>query len=506
MAAPVGTSKKKVVVVGAGFVGTCTSWMLARDGWEVTCLESLQGAGAFGSASYLNGGLLCPSLTYPWTNFGALKLLATSQFTSDSTAKVKIGALSDPLFWGWAFNFLQNVRASRIEENFIASYELAKYSMQCMDGSSGTVSKDASTIPIGKDNYRRIEKSIGSLQLFQSPEKMMAVLAACTAGLGPKTADSVYQSLTREQCEISEPVLADLPVPVGAGLLGLGDASGDISAYTRSLAQKSAGVGVCFRYGSRVAGFTYGTGLGANKGNKKIEAVVLDSGESIAADAFVIAAGNGSEALASMVGDPSTRSYPIKGCVMEVPLAKGKLQLRCNVVDDVAKVYVSPLSDGFVRLSGCVDFNGSRFPPKQTNQSTSTRKLPKGDDAGALAGSEIELDVESARALLRRAKSFLPLNYLDADENQITKVPGVSANGFQWHACFRPQTPDDLPVVGQSQEISNLYYNCGHGHIGWTRGAGSAALLCDVMANRKPALDMSRFRPGRFTKMPWELL
>jgi D-amino-acid dehydrogenase len=44
-----------------------------------------------------------------------------------------------------------------------------------------------------------------------------------------------------------------------------------------------------------------------------------------------------------------------------------------------------------------------------------------------------------------------------------------------------------VPVIGRSR-IDNLMLNLGHGALGFTLAAGSAALLGDIVAGRTPAV------------------
>jgi glycine/D-amino acid oxidase-like deaminating enzyme len=52
-------------------------------------------------------------------------------------------------------------------------------------------------------------------------------------------------------------------------------------------------------------------------------------------------------------------------------------------------------------------------------------------------------------------------------------------------ACFRPATPDFLPIVGPAPRLDNVVINTGHGQAGWTTAAGSGLLaalhVCSVM-------------------------
>ena len=53
----------KVIVLGAGVVGTTTAWYLARDGHQVTLIDRNPGAAL--EASYANGGQLSYSYVAP---------------------------------------------------------------------------------------------------------------------------------------------------------------------------------------------------------------------------------------------------------------------------------------------------------------------------------------------------------------------------------------------------------------------------------------------------------
>ena len=95
------------------------------------------GADVATQASYLNGGLLCPSLTWPWCNPTVFGLLAKSirQHVNGEQAALKVapGAVLDPYLWRWAAHFTANaVSASSLTHNFAASFNLAAYSMECM--------------------------------------------------------------------------------------------------------------------------------------------------------------------------------------------------------------------------------------------------------------------------------------------------------------------------------------------------------------------------------------
>jgi D-amino-acid dehydrogenase len=44
-----------------------------------------------------------------------------------------------------------------------------------------------------------------------------------------------------------------------------------------------------------------------------------------------------------------------------------------------------------------------------------------------------------------------------------------------------------LPIIGRKRH-RNLWYNTGHGHIGWTMSHGSARLVADLIGDRPTAI------------------
>jgi D-amino-acid dehydrogenase len=52
--------------------------------------------------------------------------------------------------------------------------------------------------------------------------------------------------------------------------------------------------------------------------------------------------------------------------------------------------------------------------------------------------------------------------------------------------------PSGNPYLGPTR-IRNLFVNAGHGHLGWTMSCGSGAAVADMVAGRKPQIDMNGF-------------
>jgi D-amino-acid dehydrogenase len=65
-----------------------------------------------------------------------------------------------------------------------------------------------------------------------------------------------------------------------------------------------------------------------------------------------------------------------------------------------------------------------------------------------------------------------------------------------YRACLRPMTPDGPPVLGYGRH-RNLLFNVGHGHMGWTMACGTARIVADLLAGRRPELDLEGLAPRR---------
>ena len=107
-----------------------------------------------------------------------------------------------------------------------------------------------------------------------------------------------------------------------------------------------------------------------------------------------------------------------------------------------------------------------------------------------LIGSSRELvgwDASCNRGLvnrmLGRAMQFMPA---------LSRLPAIRV----WTG-FRPATPDKLPLIGPWEGTPGLWIAAGHEGLGITTSLGTAGLLVDLIAGRKPAIDPAPFAPGR---------
>ena len=58
--------------------------------------------------------------------------------------------------------------------------------------------------------------------------------------------------------------------------------------------------------------------------------------------------------------------------------------------------------------------------------------------------------------------------------------PDINTHDYTQWACLRPMTPNMMPILKQSKKNPKVYYNTGHGHLGWTLGPFTAQKICKI--------------------------
>ncbi|WP_340374733.1 FAD-binding oxidoreductase [Streptomyces sp. SS7] len=65
---------------------------------------------------------------------------------------------------------------------------------------------------------------------------------------------------------------------------------------------------------------------------------------------------------------------------------------------------------------------------------------------------------------------------------------------------FRPYLPDHLPAIGPDPRVPGLFHACGHEGAGIGLATGTGHLLAQALTGENPDLDLTPFRPERFTE------
>jgi D-amino-acid dehydrogenase len=235
-----------------------------------------------------------------------------------------------------------------------------------------------------------------------------------------------------------DPAFEPVQGKIAGAIRDLGDSSGDSRLFTERLgALCRERLGVAVQLGTRV------TALQAT--GDRIEAVLTTTGPATA-DSYVLALGVGSPIAARTAG-VSLPIYPAKGYSSTFPLRPGGLAPSLPGVDEQWLVGWSRLGDR-LRLTSTAEFAGYDWgwTPRDFNN------------------------------ILRFARDVFP-DAVDYDRGE-------------YRACLRPMTPDGPPLLGLGRH-RNLFFNCGHGHMGWTMACGAARIVADLMSGRMPELDLA---------------
>lgn len=76
----------------------------------------------------------------------------------------------------------------------------------------------------------------------------------------------------------------------------------------------------------------------------------------------------------------------------------------------------------------------------------------------------------------------------------IATMKALFPDGADWPAAsfwagLRPMTPEGTPILGRSK-MSNLWFNTGQGHMGWTMSHGAARVTADLIAGKTPQISL----------------
>ncbi|MGC2970854.1 D-amino acid dehydrogenase [Paraburkholderia aspalathi] len=212
------------------------------------------------------------------------------------------------------------------------------------------------------------------------------------------------------------------------------DSTGDIHKFTRGLAEACVRHGVEFHYDAEITAIE-------QPAEGRFSLMVNLEGESqrFAFERIVVCAGVKSRDFAAMLGD-HVNVYPVKGYSITVCLDDEVSQQNApwvSLLDDSAKIVTSRLGVDRFRVAGTAEING------------------------------FNRDIRSDRIapLVDWTRRYFP-------EVSTSKV-------IPW-AGLRPMLPSMLPKVGRGKR-RGVFYNTGHGHLGWTLSAATAQVLAGVI-------------------------
>ncbi len=245
------------------------------------------------------------------------------------------------------------------------------------------------------------------------------------------------RAVTPEEIKAIEPTLAG---NYYGGYYTESDSTGDIHKFTQGLAAACERLGTRILYGQEVQSLT------SDARQARVRARCEGTVSEHAFDGVVVCAGVASRSLASQLGD-RINVYPVKGYSITVHMNDAASQAaapQVSLLDDETKLVTSRLGLDRFRVAGTAEFNG------------------------------FNRDI--------RADRIKPL------VDWVNRCfPGVGTRQVTPWAGLRPMMPDMMPRVGQGRQ-TNVFYNTGHGHLGWTLSAVTADMVAELVRGRSEAV------------------
>ena len=255
------------------------------------------------------------------------------------------------------------------------------------------------------------------------------------------------QAVTPQEMKAIEPTLAGTYY---GGYFTESDSTGDIHKFTNGLAAAAERLGVRTLYGQDVTSVQ-------SDGHKAVITVAQQesSADSVHTfDGMVVCAGVASRDFAAQLGD-RVNIYPVKGYSITVNLNDDASQAgapNVSLLDDETKLVTSRLGLNRFRVAGTAEFNG------------------------------VDRDI--------RADRIKPL--VEWVEQCFPKIDTCSV--VPW-AGLRPMMPNMMPRVGRGR-AANVFYNTGHGHLGWTLAAITADIVGNVVSESAQTIPVNgRIQP-----------
>jgi D-amino-acid dehydrogenase len=249
--------------------------------------------------------------------------------------------------------------------------------------------------------------------------------------------------LDADEITAVEPALQHSSVRFAGAIHDTSDATGDPQRFTNGLAEVCRGLGVQFHLSTNI------TALATD--GSRVTKISTPNGD-ICSDVVVLAAGAASPLLTRTMG-VRIPVYPAKGYTLTAAIKEPDRAPHVGGIDERSLVAWSRFG-GDIRMSATAEFVGY------------DRSSTPADYAGIIAAGE-------------------------------QHFPGaIDWDSARYGTGLRPMTPDGPPLIGLGHH-DNLYYNTGHGHVGWTMACGSARMIADLIEGRRPDIDPTPYAPIR---------
>ena len=414
-----------IAIIGAGITGVTTAYALMERGYDVTVFDQHRYAGM--ETSFANGGQLSASNAEVWNKWSTV--LQGLRWMMRRDAPLLVNPMPSWHKYSWMAEFVGNI--GNYKKNTIETVRLAIEARKHLFAMAEREEIDFDLEKRGILHFYR-DKAAST-----RPPRSTRLLTEGGLDRRPVTVEEIRQI---------EPTLKG---SYYGGFFTASDATGDIHKFTRGLSDACARRGVKFHYDASVERVVESSGgyevrwlpVARDDGGADVQ-----EWQPVRADAVVICAGSASRTFAASLGD-RLNIYPVKGYSITVHLYTSESQDAAptvSILDDATKIVTSRLGRDRFRVAGTAEFNG------------------------------FNRDIRHDR--------IKPL--VDWTREQF---PRVATDRVVAWSGLRPMLPGMLPRVGPGSR-PGIFYNTGHGHLGWTLSAATAQLAADAVESAMPLL------------------
>ena len=312
----------KVVVLGAGIIGTTSAYFLAKQGHEVTVIDRQDSVSM--ETSHANAGCLSYGFTSPWASpelpFSVLKWVLTGRSPLIINPNMSVETIK------FLYRMYKNCNSRSYEINKSRMLRVANYSQKAL-----------LEIETDFDLYYE-QKKQGSLQLFwdskeiEKTQKDIAILDKFNIN---------SQLLSAEECVKIEPGLQYVKNKLAGGIQFMDDFTGNCYLFSTEVYKKCVEMGVNFEFNTEIKSLQIS--------NDKIASVSTDSGE-IKADCYSVSLGSYSTKILSKIGI-EIPIYPVKGYSITLPILSNEDAPQSTIMDEKNKIAITRLGDR-IRVAG----------------------------------------------------------------------------------------------------------------------------------------------------------
>lgn len=339
----------KIIVLGAGVVGTTAAWYLHQKGYEVTVVDRQPNAGL--ETSFANGGQISVSHAEPWANPGAPAKVLKWLMKEDAPLLFRLRA--DALQWRWGMQFMRECSPARTRHNIIQMVNLGTYSrssLQQLRAETGL-------------HYDELTKGI--LHFYTSAREF-------EAALGPAELMREYgcdrKVISTAQAIAIEPALASIKDKIAGATYTEADESGDAHQFTQRLAALASAQGVKFLYNTTIVGLSADA-----SGISGVRISNAQGEQTLTADNYVLSLGSYSPQLVKPLGI-DLLIYPAKGYSATMPVIRPEYAPQVSLTDDEYKLVFSRLGDR-LRIAGTAELNGYSTELNEVRCQAITRRV-----------------------------------------------------------------------------------------------------------------------------------